>query len=95
MMLGLSGQIAEGHAWLRRARVRIGDEPEPRAEDVATLDVLRLATFVTTAGAGNEIDAGRRAVEAIEAGLDLGVYHSRHPIRSGTQTVPITGGRMD
>ena len=74
MMLGLSGQLAEGHAWLQRARARIDDEPEPRAEDVATLDVLRLMTFTVTAGAGDEIAAGRRAVEA---GLDLGVAGAR------------------
>ena len=77
LMLGLSGRLAEAHAWLQRARVRIGDEPEPRAEDVATLDVLRLLTFTVTAGAGDEIDAGRRAVEAVEAGLDLGVAGAR------------------
>ena len=77
LMLGLSGQLAEAHAWLQRARARIGDEPEPRAEDVATLDVLRLLTFTVTAGAGDEIDAGRRAVEAVEAGLDLGVAGGR------------------
>ena len=29
LMLGLSGQLAEAHAWLQRARARIGDEPEP------------------------------------------------------------------
>ena len=77
LMLGLSGQAAEAHAWLQRARVRIGDEPQPRAEDVATLDALRLATFTVSAGAGDEIDAGRRAVEAVEAGLDLGVVGAR------------------
>ncbi len=77
MMLGLSGQLAEGHAWLQRARMRIYDEPEPQVEDVATLDLLRLMTFTVTAGAGDEIDAGRRAVEAVEAGLDLGVAGGR------------------
>ena len=77
MTLGLSGQLAEGHAWLHRARVRIGDEPQPRAEDVAALDMLRLGAFTVTAGAGDEIDAGRRAVEAIEAGLDLGLPGAR------------------
>ena len=51
--------------------------PEPRAEDLATLDALRLLTFTVTAGAGDEIDAGRRAVEAVEAGLDLGVAGAR------------------
>ena len=77
LMLGLSGHEAEAHAWLQRARVRIGEEPQPRAEDVATLDALRLATFTVSAGAGDEIDAGRRAVEAVEAGLDLGVVGAR------------------
>ena len=77
MMLGLSGQLAEGHAWLQRARMRIDDEPEPRAEDAATLDLLRLMTFTVTAGAGDEIAAGRRAVKAVEAGLDLGVAGAR------------------
>jgi hypothetical protein len=62
---------------LQRARARIGDEPEPRAEDVATLDELRLLTFTVTAQAGEEIDAGRRAVEAVEAGLDLGAVGAR------------------
>ena len=38
-------------------RKAIGDEPEARAEDVATLDVLRLLTFAVTAGAA-EINAG-------------------------------------
>ena len=77
LMLGLSGQVAEAHAWIQRARARIGDEPQPRAEDVATLDVLRLLMFTVTAGAGDEIDAGRRAVEAVEAGLDLGAIGGR------------------
>jgi ATP/maltotriose-dependent transcriptional regulator MalT len=77
LMLGLSGQVAEARAWLQRARARIGDEPQARAEDIATLDVLRLLTFTVTAEAGDEIDAGRRAVEAVEAGLDLGVGGAR------------------
>jgi LuxR family maltose regulon positive regulatory protein len=33
--------------------------------------------FTVTAGAGDEIDAGRRAVEAVEAGLDLGPLGGR------------------
>ena len=77
LVLGMSGRVSEAHAWLQRAWARIGDEPEPRAEDVATLDALRLLTFTVTAGAGDEIDAGRRAVEAIEAGLDLGAVGAR------------------
>jgi len=77
LMLGLAGQLAEAHAWLQRARARIGEEPQARAEDVATLDALRLLTFAVSAGAGNEIDAGRRAVAAVEAGLDLGVLGAR------------------
>ena len=77
LMLGMSGQVAEAHAWLQRAQARIGDEPEARAEDVATLDALRLLTFTVTAGTGDEIDAGRRAVEAVEAGLDLGAIGGR------------------
>jgi LuxR family maltose regulon positive regulatory protein len=77
LMLGLSGQVGEAHAWLQRARARIGDEPEARPEDLATLDTLRLLTFTVTAEAGDEIDAGLRAVEAVEAGLDLGVGGAR------------------
>jgi LuxR family maltose regulon positive regulatory protein len=76
-MLGLSGQRAEAHAWLQRAQVRIAAEPEPRAQDVANLDLLRLLAFTVTAEAGDEIDAGCRAVEAVEAGLDLGVGGAR------------------
>jgi ATP/maltotriose-dependent transcriptional regulator MalT len=52
LMLGLSGEAAEAHAWLERALVRIGDEPEARAKDVATLDALRLLTFAVSAGGG-------------------------------------------
>ncbi len=77
LMLGLSGQVAEAHAWLQRAQVRIGDQPQARAKDLATLDALRLLTFTGTAGAADEIDAGRRAVEAVEAGVDLGVVGAR------------------
>jgi LuxR family transcriptional regulator, maltose regulon positive regulatory protein len=77
LMLGLAGQLAGAHAWLQRAQMRISDEPEQRAEDLATLDALRLLTFTVTAGAGDEIDAGRRAVEAVEAGLDQGVTGAR------------------
>ena len=77
LMLGLAGQLAEAHAWLQRAQMRISDEPEPRAQDLATLDALRLLTFTVTAGAGDEIEAGRRAVEAVEAGLGLGVAGAR------------------
>jgi LuxR family transcriptional regulator, maltose regulon positive regulatory protein len=77
LMLGLAGRVAEAHAWLQRAQMRISDEPEARAKDVATLDALRLLTFTVSAGAGDEIEAGRRAVEAVEAGLDLGVAGAR------------------
>ena len=77
LMLGLSGRVGEAHAWLQRAQIRINDEPQARAKDIATLDALRLLTFTVSAGAGDEIDAGRRAVEAVEAGLDLGVAGAR------------------
>jgi LuxR family transcriptional regulator, maltose regulon positive regulatory protein len=77
LMLGLAGRVAEAHAWLQRAQMRISDEPQARAKDVATADALRLLTFTVTAGAGDEIEAGRRAVEAVEAGLDLGVAGAR------------------
>jgi LuxR family maltose regulon positive regulatory protein len=77
LMLGLAGQIAEARAWLQRARIRIGEEPQARAKDMATLDLLRLLTFAVSAGTGDGIDAGRRAVEAVEAGLDLGVAGGR------------------
>ena len=77
LTLGLANQVAEAHAWLQRAQMRISDEPQARAQDVATLDALRLLTFTVTAGAGDEIDAGRRAVEAAEAGLELGVAGAR------------------
>ena len=77
LMLGLSGQLAEAHAWLQRAQIRISDEPEAQAKDVATLNALRLLAFAVSAGAGDEINAGRRAVEAVEAGLDLGVAGAR------------------
>ena len=77
LMLGLADQVAEAHAWLQRAQMRIGEEPQARAQDVATLDALRLLTFTVTAGAGDEIDAGRRAVEAVKAGLDSGPAGAR------------------
>ena len=77
LMLGLAGQVVEAHAWLQRAQLRISDEPGARAKDIATLDALRLLTFTVSAGAGDEIEAGRRAVEAVEAGLDLGVAGAR------------------
>jgi len=77
LMLGLAGRVAEAQAWLQRARVRIGDQSQASAKDVATLDALRLLTFTVSGGAGDEIDAGRRAVAAVEAGLDLGVVGAR------------------
>jgi LuxR family transcriptional regulator, maltose regulon positive regulatory protein len=77
LMLGLAGRVAEAHVWLQRAQIRISNEPQARAKDLATLDALRLLTFTVTAGAGDEIDAGRRAVEAVEAGLDSGVAGAR------------------
>jgi LuxR family maltose regulon positive regulatory protein len=77
LTLGLAGHLADAHAWLQRAQLRIGDQSEARAKDVATLDALRLLTFTVSAGAGDEIAAGRRAVEAVGAGLDLGVAGSR------------------
>jgi ATP/maltotriose-dependent transcriptional regulator MalT len=77
LMLGLAGQVAEAHAWLQRAQLRISEEPAARARDLATADALRLLTFAVSGGAGDEIEAGRRAVEAVEAGLDLGVAGAR------------------
>jgi ATP/maltotriose-dependent transcriptional regulator MalT len=77
LALALAGQVAEAHIWLERAQIRISDEPQARAEDVATLDLLRLLTFSVWGGAGDETAAGRRAVAAVEAGLDLGVAGGR------------------
>ena len=60
LMLGLSGQLAKptpGSGAHGRGSVT---SPQPRAEDVATFDVLRLFTFAVTAEAGDEIDPGRR-----------------------------------
>ncbi len=31
--------MAEAYAWLQRAQVRIGDEPQPRAEYQRSLDI--------------------------------------------------------
>jgi LuxR family transcriptional regulator, maltose regulon positive regulatory protein len=77
VILGLSGRVAESRAWLQRAQKRIDGEPEPAAEDVATLDTLRLLAFTVSAEAGDEIEAGHRAVEAVEAGLRLGPVSAR------------------
>jgi ATP/maltotriose-dependent transcriptional regulator MalT len=77
LLLGLCGQVDESHAWLRRASVRIEETPEPDAKDLATLDAYRLLTFAVTAQEGDAIDAGRRAVEAIDDGIDLGLMGTR------------------
>jgi len=36
LMLGLAGQVGEAHAWLQRAQIRISDEAQAQAKDIAT-----------------------------------------------------------
>ena len=73
LMLGLCGKPAEGVPWLERAAIRLVDEPDSANRDRATLDAIRLLTYAVTGEQGDQIEAGRRAVEAVEAGFDLGV----------------------
>jgi len=76
LMLGLSGRPADAVAWLQRAATRIANDPAPHPRDLATLDALRLLAFAIT-GEQEGIEAGRRAVAALEAGIDLGVVGAR------------------
>ena len=77
LMLGLCGKPAEGVPWLERAAIRLADEPDSANRDRATLDAIRLLTYTVTGEQGDQIEAGRRAVEAVEAGFDLGVVGVR------------------
>ena len=77
LMLGLSGQVGEAHAWLQRARARIGDEPEAPAEDLATLDTLRLLTFTVTAEAGDGSTPAAGRSRRSRRVLDFGVGGAR------------------
>lgn len=77
LMLGLCGRAGDAVAWMQRAAARIAADPEPSAKDVATLDALRLLSFTITAEPDEQIEAGRRAVDAVEQGFDLGIIGSR------------------
>jgi LuxR family transcriptional regulator, maltose regulon positive regulatory protein len=77
LILGLSGRLEEAHAWLRRASTRLGEDPGARAKELAIVAALQLLAFTCVGEAGEEIDAGRRAVEEIEAGLDMGQVGQR------------------
>ncbi|MGP8063624.1 MAG: hypothetical protein ACLP5O_13885 [Acidimicrobiales bacterium] len=77
LVLGLCGRAAEGSAWLQRAALRIANDPQPDPRDLAALDAIRLLAFATTGMVDNEIDAGKRAVEAIDQGIDLGILGAR------------------
>jgi LuxR family transcriptional regulator, maltose regulon positive regulatory protein len=72
LILGLSGRLEEAHAWLQRASTRLGEDPAARAKELAIVAALQLLAFTCVGEAGEEIDAGRRAVEEVEAGLDMG-----------------------
>ena len=77
LALGLLGRTDEGLVWLERAALRLADDPEPRAEDVGTLDALRLLAFTVSAAASDGPLPGRDALEAIDGGADLGVVGAR------------------
>jgi ATP/maltotriose-dependent transcriptional regulator MalT len=77
LMLGLCGQVEESQTWLQRAAVRILETPEPDAKDLTTLDAYRLLSFAVTAQENDAIEAGRRAVKAIETGVDIGLMGTR------------------
>ena len=77
LALGLLGRTDEGLAWLERAALRLADDPEPRAGDVGTLDALRLLAFTVSGAATDGPLPGRRALEAIDGGVDLGVVGAR------------------
>jgi ATP/maltotriose-dependent transcriptional regulator MalT len=77
LMLGLCDQMDEAQAWLDRAFVRLASEEHPPIRDVAVLDALRLLSFAVGGGEAEAVDAGRRALDRIEEGLDLGVVGHR------------------
>jgi LuxR family transcriptional regulator, maltose regulon positive regulatory protein len=78
--LGLAGRMAEAFAWLERAAIRIADDPSPPLQDIGTFDALRLVAFTVSAASDEGTMPGERALEAMEAGGDLG-----HP---GARTRP-------
>ncbi len=77
LALGLCGRANEGLPWLQRAALRIAEASEPEPKDLATLDAIRLLGFTTTGEIAEEIDAGRRALDAVEQGCDLGIVGAR------------------
>jgi len=77
LMLGLADHMEEGQSWLERAFVRLTSDDGASARDLAVLDGLRLLSFAVGGGEGEAVGAGRRALDAIEGGLDLGVVGFR------------------
>jgi ATP/maltotriose-dependent transcriptional regulator MalT len=77
LMLGMCNRADDAISWIQRAATRIAAEPDPDLKDVAALDAIRLVGFTTTTGFGDQLAAGRRALEAVEAGVDLGILSFR------------------
>jgi LuxR family maltose regulon positive regulatory protein len=70
--LSLIDRVPEALVWIDRAERRIAADPPAYVREAALLDMLRLTLSVSTAAIGDGIEAGRRALAAVDRGVDIG-----------------------
>ena len=71
--LSLCWRWEEAQAWLDRAERALDADRRPHDEDVALVDVVRLQQFIGEGAAPAALECGKRALDQIEQGIDLGV----------------------
>lgn len=75
--LGFVGRLDESVVWLDLACQRMEQSDEAVFRDLRHADALRLLTYGTNATLPNGIEAGERALAAIDDGLQLGIIGTR------------------
>ncbi len=75
--VSVCGRLDEATAWLDRAEHELHVAPTPSERDLRHADALRVIQFGTSGAPEHGIECGRRAVDAISKGLDLGTVGDR------------------
>jgi LuxR family maltose regulon positive regulatory protein len=77
LAVSVCGRLDEATAWLDRAEHQLRLDPGASERDLRHADALRVLQLGTSGAPEDGIDCGRRAVDAIASGLDLGTVGDR------------------
>ena len=78
-VVSVCGRLDEGAAWLDRAEHQLRADPDASERNLRHADALRVIQLGTSGAPEDGVECGRRAVNAVASGLDLGTLGARAP----------------